>query len=369
MRFRKEFFKIYAKAHEISRNIICNRDIKHRYKNLTEHGISLKKLTPEQKKQIDAVWSDIIPKGEYSTHELIYSITGNFDPCFCPIKYCTSKLTLMINNEEYIKAWGDKNYFEKYFPNIKFPTAIVRNINGVFYDRQYSLITKEKAIELLGDYQEVCIKPTRASGSGIAVKKVAVDGKIERVLDSYKKDYIVQEILSQYEPLKKLNPTSVNVARIITLFINNKATVLSSTFRCGALGAFNDNSISKNGEGMFVIGVTDDGVLKDVGYYSCGVNIKKSHSGAEFAGIQLPNFDKAKEISLEIATQMPFARFVGFDIVFDEAGEPIVMEYNLYDAGTFYYQVANGPLFGDRTQEVIDFIKENENKRDLGGFI
>ena len=70
----------------------------------------------------------------------------------------------------------------------------------------------------------------------------------------------------------------------------------------------------------------------------------------------MPNFDKAKEVAETIHRKMPFAKYVGFDIAFDKNGMPVVIEYNINAPGAFYYQLANGPLFADKTKEIIDFF-------------
>lgn len=265
-----------------------------------------------------------------------------------------SKLNLLLNDKKICRVWSDKNYANKFFPDAKFPIAIVRNINGIFYDAEYNHISKEEAINKVSKYKQVCIKPSRGcAGQGVSLVNVETD--LNNEFKMRKSNYIVQEVLEQYDSLKKLNPTSVNIVRICSMFLNEKISVISATLRCGAKGAFNDNSITSDGKGMFVIGVDlESGKLSDVGYYSCGVSLHKAPNGEEFAGMRLPNFEKALEIAKHIHSQMPFAAFVGFDIAFDKDGEPTVMEYNLNAPGVYYYQLTSGPIFGERTQEVID---------------
>lgn len=53
----------------------------------------------------------------------------------------------------------------------------------------------------------------------------------------------------------------------------------------------------------------------------------------------------------------PLCRFIGWDICIGEKGEPIVIEINSSQPGIFGEQICNGPMFGERTQEVIDYIK------------
>ena len=105
---------------------------------------------------------------------------------------------------------------------------------------------------------------------------------------------------------------------------------------------------------MFVVGVNPDGTLKDEAFFSCGERITVAPNGQNFAGVQLPNFEKALEMTTRIHEKLPHFGFVAFDVCFDEDGEPCIMEFNIRGPGVLYYQYTNGPLFGDRTQEVID---------------
>lgn len=74
----------------------------------------------------------------------------------------------------------------------------------------------------------------------------------------------------------------------------------------------------------------------------------------DFAGLQLPNWDKALQLTQRIHEALPHFGFIAFDVCFDEDGSPRIMEFNIRGPGVLYYQYANGPLFGDRTQEIID---------------
>ena len=105
---------------------------------------------------------------------------------------------------------------------------------------------------------------------------------------------------------------------------------------------------------MFVIGVNNDGTLKDEAYYSCGEKLTEAPNGQSFAGLQLPNFQQALSLTTQVHEALPHFGFVAFDVCFDEDGSPRIMELNIKGPGVLYYQYANGPLFGDRTQEVID---------------
>lgn len=350
MRAKVVYRKIDEAAHRISRKKWQKKQTKHHYETLEKTGVPIKRLNAAQKEAIRNLWG----VADYSTHELIYSVTGSFDVNYCPESVFFTKLEFLLNNQKLVTAWADKNYFDKFFPEVRFPVSIIRNISGTFYDKNYKLLRKKEAIEILKKYDKVCIKPSMDSGTGKGVLLIQVDKNIEEIMDKYKTDYVIQEILQQLEETKSLNPSSVNIVRVCSLFINNKATVLSASLRCGAEGHFNDNSITPDGKGMFVIGVDSNGKLGDKAYYPCGEKLKIAPNGTEFSNIELPSFEKAKELVVSVHEKMPFAGFIGFDIAFEEDGNPVIMEYNLKAPGVFYYQLVNGPLFGKRTQEVID---------------
>lgn len=353
MFFKKTWVEFNKKAHQISRFFWFKKDYKRRYKLLEEHQIPIKRLNKKQKAEIKKVWGRLY-KHDYSTHELIYSITGDFNPYYCSILTFGSDLEFVLNNDMYKGAWSDKNFFDLHFPEVNFPHTIVHNIQGIFYDHEYNQIDMQKAIELLSPYKSVVIKPSIDTSQGRGVKLIPVDENIKSVFESYKGDYLIQEVVDQYEPIKALNPTSVNIIRLNSLFINGNWSYLSASLRVGGLGDFTDNHITADGKGMVVIGITNDGALKERAYYSCGETINTLPNGVVFDGLRIPNFDKAKEIAETIHRKMPFAKYVGFDIAFDKSGMPVVIEYNINAPGAFYYQLVNGPLFADKTKKVIE---------------
>ena len=156
------YIKLDKAAHCLSRELWLKKHNKHHYENLKKAGISVKKLSRQQKELIKQTWG----VSDYSTHELIYSITGEFNANYCSISVFSAKLEFKLNNQEFVTAWSDKNYFDRFFPDVKFPKSIVRNIAGVFYDSEYNKICQEDALNLLNNYDKVCIKPTLDSGIG-----------------------------------------------------------------------------------------------------------------------------------------------------------------------------------------------------------
>ncbi len=316
-----------------------------------QNGIPLRRLTAAQKKQVNEVWNGYVK--DFTTHELVLTATGKFDPYICSEIAVHIDIGRSLNNADMSRGMCDKNYFNRMFPEIPMPKAIVRNINGLWLDKDYCPITTQEALALMQQYDQVFVKPSLDgySGRGAGLFKRE---QVQDIFNLYPKNCIVQEVFRQHETLASLNPTSVNVVRVVSLSLGDKVTPVNCALRCGAAGSVTDVSITKDGHGTIIIGVNSDGTLKDKAFFSCGESVTVAPNGCEFAGLQLPNFDKALEMTTYIHERLPHFRHIAFDICFAEDGTPTLMEYNIRRPGVLYYQYANGPYFGERTQEIID---------------
>lgn len=343
--------KFDARIHVLSRKMGADSNSKHYFKLRKSQNLPLLHLTKEQKAAVDAAWNGHV--SDYSTHELVMSASGRFDPYVCSERLFRIKIELALNNFQLKYGFSEKNYFDKMFPEIPMPETVVRNVNGIYLDADYRPLTEEEATTKMAAYDCLIVKPSIENGCGRSVE-LYESGTYDRILPEFKHDFIVQKRLSQYAPIAALNSSSINVVRVISLSLNEKVSPVNCTLRCGASGAITDNSITKDGHGMFIIGVNEDGTLKDEAFYSCGERITCAPNGTPFAGLQLPNWEKALELTNHIHKTLPHFGFIAFDVCFDEDGSPRIMEFNIRGPGVLYYQYANGPLFGARTQEVIE---------------
>lgn len=76
----------------------------------------------------------------------------------------------------------------------------------------------------------------------------------------------------------------------------------------------------------------------------------------KIGGTVIPKFKDAVEIVLEAHAQIPKLKAIGWDVTISENYKPVIMEYNLKGMGIYYYQLANGPLFGEYTEKIIQFL-------------
>ena len=353
MGFKSLYEKFDKKVHIYSRKIGAKKSSKHYFNMLKQRKVPIKRLTREQKKEIDKIWGGYVK--DYSTHELVYTVTGKFDPRVCSELLFRTNIELALNNFQLKYGFSEKNYFDKLIAGEPMPKTVVRNVNGVLLDENYSSLKESEAFDIINGYDSLIVKPSIENGCGRSVK-LYKKNEYKSIFAEFKKDFLIQEVLKQHCVLSSLNESSINVVRVVSIMINGRASAVNYTLRCGAQGAITDNFITKDGRGMFVIGINPDGSLKDRAYHSSGECIFKAPNGTEFAGLVLPNFKKALEMTERIHAQLPHFGFIGFDVCFDEDGEPRIMELNFRGPGVLYYQYANGALFGDRTEEIIETL-------------
>ncbi len=314
-----------------------------------KNGIEIKHLSRKQKKEVRSLWGT----RDYQTHELYLSVTGDFDARICPEKLFRTKIESKLLDKQMTVAWDDKNFFNRYFSELPFPQTIIHNIRGTFLDNDYQLIDITQVKQLIKENTPLIIKPTYASGCGRNVRLIDDADDIDAILSLYKSEYIIQKVIKQCSEMQEFSQRSVNVMRIITLLIDGKATFLSASLRANTENAISDNDITEDGKGMVVIGIEKDGILKSTGVFSCGLQTDTTVSGKKISECRIPKFDEAVDIVLKAHTKMPMFRIVGWDVTIDENYNPIVVEYNLKGIGVYYYQLVNGPLFGQYTSQII----------------
>ena len=50
------------------------------------------------------------------------------------------------------------------------------------------------------------------------------------------------------------------------------------------------------------------------------------------------------------------SRLISWDFAVDPQGEPVLIEVNLTYGGVLVHQLCNGPIFGDRTEDILSRV-------------
>ncbi len=334
--------------------VYCEKKLYWHYKSLMRKRGRLKKLSAAQKKEIKKLWK---PKGRfnYDTHELVYWASGKFDPEVVPELYIRVNMEIVLNNQMGKVTWADKALFEMILPDMPLPRTILRNIDGVLYDEKMEYVSFEDAgiiLEKEGK-EEYFYKPSIDSGEGKGIHKVS-DFSVEYI-KNLGSNWVIQEIIKAHSSLRQLNETAVPIIRLITFYVKNHVYMTSAAMRIGICGAITDFTKNDSGDGSIIVGITDDGKLKNIGFNPNGNKCYETANGFKFGGLEIPGFKKAVELVKQGHKRLPHYRFLGWDVTIDEAEQPIIIEYNINGPGVLYYQYVNGSLFG----EYFDVIYES----------
>lgn len=289
-------------------------------------------------------------------HRWYTGANGIKDVKYIPENFFYDVVERHYNDMTLEPAYSDKGMYRKLYSDIKQPTTIFVNMNGFFYDENYNTITKETACLLLQNEERVIIKPTRDSGGGKNVQFLDVkqydSQSLLAIFDEYAKDYIVQLPLKQHPQLAALHKQSINTIRVMSMLENDEVSIVSTVIRMGVGNACVDNECS----GGINCGVDGNGCLSDVAYDGSGKVYLRHPQGFEFNQGYVPCYDKVIAVIKEQHRKLPYFGLISWDFTVDENEEPVMIELNLNWCGLNFHQLHHGPLFGERTEEILDSV-------------
>lgn len=317
-------------------------------------------LTATEMQQVLSIWGG----EECSFSELgLFKKHRGFDPRYMSHYFYLPIIAHKLNNYHYTKLFEHKSLLGHIANSeLNTPYCYVRCIDQEYYDNEMNQISRQQAIEFCVRQDTLIVKDSVDSSGGKSVEKINMinvkDRKkeIERILAERKCDFVIQESISQHPSMSKFNESSINTLRVTTLYMNGQFSVCSIILRHGKKEIAVDNW----GAGGIIIGVSCDGRLNEYGY-DIKLNKYEGYNGVTYRNEvinQVPLL--LKKIETAHKNQFSICKFIGWDICFNQDGEPIVIEVNSSQPGVIGEQLCTGPIFGDRTQEVIDYCKKKE---------
>ena len=339
--------------------IYGNYDASRRAKKANRHAYRLThaELTKREKDAIKELWGNW--GGKYWSFQFYKSFCGTFNVQYVPDDYYDYAEHVL--NLRWAAFFLQHKCMLKYLlPAANRPKPIVQKIDGHYVTEDNEEMTQNEALSLLKKQSVFIAKDALGPGGGKRVCKVDLqkDG-VEELNDILKwHDITFEEIVVQHEFMDRLNPDSVNTIRFVTLNINQRCSVLSAFVRMGAQGSFVDNLSGGNG---VLVGVNQDGMFNAFGVDKHFAKQYQSPTGVSLEGLQIPDYEKIKSKITAFHQHIPFANLIGWDIAIDKNGEPVVLEINLDSALVEAHQVFNGPIFGDRLSEVMQYINERKS--------
>ena len=335
---------------------------------LAKHSVP--ELSQNDKDEIVAYWKQYgITVKNFKGFQWYYGVTGMHDPRFISHDIYADILVHYLNKMNYVEAYRDKAFFNRFLPDIRFPATILKTVGGRFYGPDDRFVSADEAKQILkkcsSEGRDVIAKNS-SSGGGKQVKKwaLASEADADKIWDqiSNSKNWVVQEVIQQHPFFAQFNESSVNILRINTLYLNGKVVILDNTLlRYGQPGRHTDIYYVRGEKIANVIGITKDGRLMDksVDDYAFW---KDCNELFDLSMTQVPAWEEVKKTVIKGAEQLPYFNLIGWDVTVDADSNPVVLEYNVFRPACANAQFF-GPFFGEYTEEVLSFLKDKENQK------
>ena len=322
-------------------------------------SVNLPELSNATKKKIASFWgkyfSDQVSDTYYRTIAYVQGGEPDNLHLFVSPYIMFTHLINILNPPTVVKSFSEKLLFPLLFPAVRQPKTIVGFYNGLYISNNYQPISLQEAIDTILEYRKpIIFKQSIDSlgGKGVELIEKYDEDLLISIFESRKKNFIVQEVIEQSPDIAKLNKSSLNTLRILTLLLNGKCTVTAKMLRHGCSGATIDN-ISSGGYG---VGIDDEGTLTYAASDTQFLKNDTHYSGTKYCSYKIPNFSLVCETAIKMHHFTPQCRFIAWDFALDTHNQPVLIEANFFHPGVSLPQIVGGkPIFDDRTFEVLDY--------------
>lgn len=191
----------------------------------------------------------------------------------------------------------------------------------------------EDIFELVKEKKVLAMKPDEGShgdgfykfeyrdGNYYLNHELASEEKIISILQDVNNQYIITEYINMHEEIKKIYDGAVNTIRMIVFKKDGKTPVIGNAYM--RFGSKKTGAVDNMGAGgMFAKIDIDTGrfydskIILDNEIKEC---LYHPDTGVKIEGI-LPNWDKTKELVLNVAKGIPQLEYFGFDLAITENG-------------------------------------------------
>lgn len=325
-------------------------------------------LTKAQKREIREFYKKNYGRAvSLKWHRLYQSYTGEYNKDYFPEILFSTRLEPKLNPYREAEFLSDKNLLEVFFGSVEglhIPKTYISCVKGHFRTGDSMVTTRENAEAALLNIGKCVIKKTTetCSGRDVAICNIqdGIDSKsglaIPDLLNQFGQNFVVQELIEQFEPLARLNRSSLNTFRVPTYILDGKIYHCSPVLRLGRHGAEKDN-IHHGGVG---VSISEAGVLGDIAYSEKG-EMYKAHpdSNVIFSGYVIDGFSEVLKKAHQLHSRIPYLGFVSWDFSLDSNGMPVLIEVNTYRQSAGICQRFTGkPLFGDNTVKMLEKIRK-----------
>lgn len=323
-------------------------------------------LNSDEKQEIDDFWSQYLPQVaidkliDYRYYEFFKTVMSKGEKLH---QYITHSFFALIDdyytNPQQSKFCDDKNWYDLFFHDVNQPKTVFRKVRELFLDDNYNEISLNEAISRAKERDEVVLKIATFSAGGEGLLFWKSGESEESLLTDFlqrNNNVVCQEVIKQHPELCRLNSSSVNTVRVMTLYFGGQVHVLSSVLRMGV----NESRTDNGSAGGIVCGIKENGQLKNYARDLSGNTFLTHPNGTVLESIIIPNFGECLELAKTLAKRfIAITRLISWDFAVDENGHPLLIELSLSGGGFDVHHVCNGPILGELVNDVVADVSDN----------
>lgn len=322
-------------------------------------------------------WLEKFDKQVDPTLPIAFSnLTGRKDDRVIPPLVMWNDIIPYFNDEAMMRAYSEKNIYDTLINLPNSVENVVKRIRSNYYDSDNNPMNQQEVLNTLLDTEDSYIIKPSDTDDGVGIKKITINDKqlyvdgdvisLDEMEIKHKNNFSIQKIIKQHHVMAQPHPQSVNTLRMVTLRFKGEIHYLLTFARFGANNSVNDNA----GTGGVCLGVQDNGKFLDIAV-DADINTYTHHptTNFEFKKMgRIENFDKFINYVVEGHKKILHHDFVSWDIAVDVDGNPLFIEANFKGATWLYQLASQRPIFGDLTDEVVDYLKDefkSKNNRNV----
>jgi len=361
-------FKIYYKKSSIrdrikrtllyySKRIGAKKAWHKRHANVTKrHPEYEKSVGNATEKKHSEIWSFLDKRVPLSTLRICGNISSIADPNIIPEEIFQTDIEPSLNRYDEGHIFANKSLYNHWFNCGLFPVNVLHSVDGELMDGNLNHLNEREVLHLIkGLTYPVVFKPNINSYGGEGVQFVEHMSTLQDLIQG-EVNFVVQEKLKQHLLLEQFHKQSINTVRVYLYksVTDNHTHILNIAQRMG-----NGSSIDNVTAGGLVSYITREGFLHGYALDKYGGRYEKHPISGVTFDQKVPDFDQLKEVSLYVAQKLFHIRVVGLDLFYDQSGRWRPLEINTRGHSIRFAQYAGQPFFGEFTEEVIEYCKEN----------
>lgn len=312
----------------------------------------------EVEKEHLRLWKPLRSRVKLDTLRICYNLTGVADPRMVPEEIYAAEIEPSLNRHEMVRFLANKSVYNRWTKNGVFPAAYLHNVDGRFYDGQYQPVEAAEVSSVVGalDYPVVA-KPNMDTSGGEGIAFPSGPEELNGWMKG-RRNFVVQEKMEQHPFFARFGGRGLNTLKVITYRspVTNEVHVLSAAMRMSMGGGLDNETAgglvrAADSEGRLNGYAVDKYAGRYEGHEDSGIALQ--------AGEAVPDYDRLCRLLRRVGDGLFLARLAGFDVCMDADGNWRIIEINLRSQPPRFAQYGGYPLFGEFTEEVIEYCREN----------